>query len=159
MGSVWDRSIDRVGLWFMSINVCMYASRGEYGVEWASMGRREPSRRRSTTDDGRRTTAGMVTTVNDGTTTTDAVVVPSATARAMEAVRAEVEKFRDDASATLRRSEERVAAAAAETRDVFARGEARERKLREEMACIRENVEAVMAKATELLSGRNDGGG
>ena len=99
------------------------------------------------------TTAAAAATVVD-----DAVVAPSATARAMEAVRAEVEKFREDAWATLRRSEEGVEAAAAETKSVFARGEARERKLREEMVCIRENVEAVAAKATELLSGREDDG-
>jgi len=93
-----------------------------------------------------------------GTTTgtTDAVVT-SATVRAMEAVRAEVEKFQVDASATLGRSDESVEAAAVETRGATARMEARERKLREEMACIRENVESVMVKATELLSGRDDG--
>ena len=99
------------------------------------------------------TTTGMTTT---GMTTTDAVVT-SATVRAMEAVRAEVEKFQVDASATLRRSDESVEAAAVETRGATARMEARERKLREEMACIRENVESVMVKATELLSGRDDG--
>jgi hypothetical protein len=98
------------------------------------------------------TTTGMTT----GMTTTDAVVT-SATVRAMEAVRAEVEKFQVDASATLGRSDESVEAAAVETRGATARMEARERKLREEMACIRENVESVMVKATELLSGRDDG--
>jgi len=99
---------------------------------------------------------GTMTGTTTGTKTTDAVVT-SATVRAMEAVRAEVEKFQVDASATLGRSDESVEAAAVETRGATARMEARERKLREEMACIRENVESVMVKATELLSGRDDG--
>ena len=37
------------------------------------------------------------------------------------------------------------------------RANAREKKLREEMACIRENVEAVMEKARELTSVGDDG--
>jgi len=121
---------------------------------------REPfcfGRRDETTTGTTRRRDAMTGTMTGTTTGTTDAVVTSATVRAMEAVRAEVEKFQVDASATLRRSDESVEAAAVETRGATARMEARERKLREEMACIRENVESVMVKATELLSGRDDG--
>jgi len=121
---------------------------------------REPfcfGRRDETTTGTTRRRDAMTGTMTGTTTGTTDAVVTSATVRAMEAVRAEVEKFQVDASATLGRSDESVEAAAVETRGATARMEARERKLREEMACIRENVESVMVKATELLSGRDDG--
>ena len=69
----------------------------------------------------------------------------------MEAVRAvtrAIDAFRDEAVETLARCETRVDAA---------RADAEEEKLREEMACIRENVEAVMEKARELTSVGDDG--
>lgn len=124
------------------------------GREPFCFGRRDET----TTGTGTRRRDAMTGTgMTTGTTTGTDAVVTSATVRAMEAVRAEVEKFQVDASATLGRSDESVEAAAVETRGATARMEARERKLREEMACIRENVESVMVKATELLSGRDDG--
>ncbi len=91
-------------------------------------------------------------TNEDGTTTT--------TTMTMEAVRAvtrAIDAFRDDAVETLARCETRVDAARADAEDATTRANAREKKLREEMACIRENVEAVMEKARELTSVGDDG--
>ena len=82
------------------------------------------------------------------------------TTMTMEAVRAvtrAIDAFRDDAVETLARCETRVDAARADAAEATTRANAREKKLREEMACIRENVEAVMEKARELTSVGDDG--
>ena len=78
----------------------------------------------------------------------------------MEAVRAvtrAIDAFRDEAVETLTGCETRAHAARRTPRRRRARANAREKKLREEMACIRENVEAVMEKARELTSVGDDG--
>ena len=78
----------------------------------------------------------------------------------METVRAvtrAIDAFRDEAVETLARCETRVDAARARRRGGDDAREREGEKLREEMACIRENVEAVMEKARELTSVGDDG--
>ncbi len=79
------------------------------------------------------------------------------TMEAVDAVTTAIDAFRDDAVKTLETCETRVDTARMETEGATTRANAREKKLREEMACIRENVEAVMEKARELMSVGDDG--
>ena len=98
----------------------------------------------------------------DGKTTTMTMEAVDAVTRAIDAFRDDavtraIDAFRDDAVKTLATCETRVDAAREETEGATTRANAREKKLREEMACIRENVEAVMEKARELTSVGDDG--
>ena len=79
------------------------------------------------------------------------------TMEAVRAVRTAIDAFRDDAVETLETGETRGDAARREAEGATTKANAREKKLREEMACIRENVEAVMEKARELTSVGDDG--
>ena len=99
----------------------------------------------------------MGTTGDDVHRNEDATTTTTMTMEAVRAVTRAIDAFRDDAVETLARYETRVDAARADAEDATTRANAREKKLREEMACIRENVEAVMEKARELTSVGDDG--